>query len=199
MPSPSSLRRSQVEATRRAILTSARRRFARLGFAATSLDDVTRDAGVTKGALYHHFRNKEQLFAEVYDDVEAELSRCGIAAAAGAGDPLDALRRGFGAFLDRALEPDMQRIALIDAGAVLGPAAKLEIDTRHSLAAIRAAVEAGMAQGQIDHLDPEALAQLLLAACCGAAQLVATDPDPATARARVGATLDRLVAGLAPG
>ncbi len=72
-------------------------------------------------------------------------------------------------------------------------------DTHGTGQLIRAAVEAGMAQGQIDHLDPEALAQLLLAACCGAAQLVATDPDPATARARVGATLDRLVAGLAPG
>jgi AcrR family transcriptional regulator len=192
------LREEHVDATRRALLTAARERFGRLGFAGTSLDDVAADAGVTKGALYHHFRNKEHLFLEVYDQVEAELSARGIEAAAGGSDPIDALQRGFAAFLDLALDADIRRIALLDAASVLGTAAKLEVDARHSLAAVRLAVEVGIADGLIAPFDPEVLAQLLIAACSEAALLIATADDPATARVQVGAALDHLIAGIGP-
>ena len=192
------LRDDHVEATRRALLAAARRRFGTSGFAGTSLDDVAAEAGVTKGALYHHFRGKEQLFLEVYDQVEGELSARGMAAAAGGSDAVDGLQRGFAAFLDLALDPEVQRIALLDAPSVLGTAAKLEVDARHSLAAVRAAVEIGIAEGLLAPLDPGAVASLLIAACSQAALLIATADDPAAARPRVGAALDRLLTGLAP-
>jgi len=192
------LRDEHVDATRRALLAAARRLFGTLGFATTSLDQVVAEAGVTKGALYHHFRNKEHLFLEVYDEVEGELSAHSMAAAVGASDAVDALQRGFAAFLDLALDPVVQRIALLDAASVLGTAAKLEVDARRSLAAVRAAVEVGVAQGLLEPLDPDALAQLLIAACSQAALLIASAEDPATARSELGVALDRLIAGLVP-
>ena len=192
------LRDEHVEATRRAIVRAARSRFGDLGFAATSLDDVAADAGVTKGALYHHFRNKADLFLAVYDEVEGELSARGTEAGLAGTDAVDALQRAFGAFLDLALDPVVQRVALLDAPAVLGTAAKLEVDARHSLAGVRAAVEIGIAEGLLEPLDPGDLAQLLIAACSQAALVIATSEDPAAARTSVGAALDRLIAGLAP-
>ena len=192
------LRDEHVDATRRAIVAAARRRFGDVGFAATSLDDVAADAGVTKGALYHHFRGKADLFLVVYDEVEAELSARSMTAGMAGADAVDALQRGFAAFLDLALDPVVQRVALLDAPSVLGTAAKLEVDARHSLAAVRAAVELGIADGLLEPLDPDDVAQLLIAACSQAALVIATADDPAAARASVGAALDRLVAGLAP-
>ena len=192
------LRDEHVEATRRAIVGAARARFGDVGFAGTSLDDVAADAGVTKGALYHHFRNKADLFLAVYDEVESELSARGMEAGLAGTNAVDALQRAFGAFLDLALDPVVQRVALLDAPAVLGTAAKLEVDARHSLAGVRAAVEIGIADGLLEPLDPGDLAQLLIAACSQAALVIATSDDPAAARVSVGAALERLIAGLAP-
>lgn len=192
------LRDEHVDATRRALLAAARRRFGALGFAGTSLDDVAAEAGVTKGALYHHFGSKEHVFLEVYDEVEGELSARGIEGAAAGTDAVDALQRGFAAFLDLALDPVVQRIALLDAPSVLGTAAKLEVDARHSRAAVRAALEGGITEGLLEPLDPDVLAQLLIAACSQAAVLIAMADDPVAARSDVGAALDRLIAGLAP-
>ena len=192
------LRDEHVGATRRALLAAARRRFGASGFAGTSLDEVAADAGVTKGALYHHFRNKEQLFLQVYDELEEELSARSTAAAASGTDAVDALRRGFAAFLDLALDPEVRRIALLDASSVLGPATKLEVDARHSLAGVRGAVTSGIAAESFEALDPDALAQLLIAACGQAALLIALADDLDQARVDVGAALDRLITGLAP-
>jgi AcrR family transcriptional regulator len=192
------LRDEHVDSTRRALLDAARRRFGAAGFGGTTLDQVVADARVTKGALYHHFGSKEQLFLTVYDEVEGELSARSIEAAAVATDPVEAIQRGFAAFLDLALDPVVQRIALLDAPSVLGTAAKLEVDARHSLAAVRAAVEIGMAEGRLTPLDPGALAQLLIAACSQAALLIATADDPVAARTDAGAALDRLITGLVP-
>jgi len=192
------LRDQHVDATRRAIVAAARRRFGHVGFAGTTLDDVVAEAGVTKGALYHHFRGKADLFLAVYDEVEAELNAAGMQAGLAGTDAVDALQRGFAAFLDRALDPEVQRIALLDAPSVLGTATKLEVDKRHALAAVRAAVEQGIAQGRLERLDVDDLAQLLIAACSQAALVIATADDHAAARSSVGAALDRLIAGLAP-
>jgi AcrR family transcriptional regulator len=192
------LRDEHVDSTRRALLDAARRRFGASGFGGTTLDQVAADARVTKGALYHHFASKEQLFLTVYDEVEGELSARSMAAAEGATDPVEAIQKGFAAYLDLALDPAVQRIALLDAPSVLGAAAKLEVDARHSLAAVRAAIELGMADGRLTPLDPVATAQLLIAACCQAALLIATAADPAAARTDIGAALDRLITGLTP-
>ena len=193
-----SRRARHVDDTRQALLTSARKLFGQHGFAGTSLDDVCTQAGVTKGALYHHFRNKEQLFAEVYDQIEDELCADAMQAATKGRTPVKALQLGFGAFLDRALDPTVRRIALLDAMSVLGTEAKLAIDAQHSLGAVQAAVELGIQAGTIERLDPESLARMLLAACSQAALIIATADDPKRARREVGAGLDRLITGLAP-
>ena len=192
------LRDEHIDSTRRAIVSAARRHFGELGFASSTLDDIAAEAGVTKGALYHHFRNKADLFLAVYDEVEADLAARGLEAGLHGTDPVDALQRAFAAFLDLALDPVVQRVALLDAPSVLGTAAKLEVDKRHSLAGVRAAVASGIAEGRFERLDPDDVAQLLIAACSQAALIIATAHDSVAARASVGAALDRLVAGLGP-
>jgi AcrR family transcriptional regulator len=192
------LREEHVAATRQALISAARRRFGSVGFAATSLDDVVADAGVTKGALYHHFRNKGDLFVAVYEELEGELTGVGTEAAVGAKDAVELLQRAFGAFLDLALTPEIQRISLIDAPSVLGAAQKHEIDTRYSLAGVRLAVQVGIEAGDIVPHDAETLAQLLIAACGHAAVMIATAEDHVTARHQIGAALDTLIAGLRP-
>jgi AcrR family transcriptional regulator len=192
------LREEHVAATRRALVTAARRRFGSVGFAATSLDDVVADAGVTKGALYHHFKNKEDLFVAVYEELEGELTSVGTESAVGAKDAIDLLQRAFGAFLDLALSPEIQRISLIDAPSVLGAAQKHEIDTRYSLAGVCLAVQMGIDAGDIVAHDAETLAVLLIAACSQAAVMIATSDDHDAARMQIGAALDSLIAGLRP-
>jgi AcrR family transcriptional regulator len=194
------LRDEHVGETRQALLTAARARFGRLGFAATSLDDVVADAGVTKGALYHHFKNKEHLFVEVYDQLEAELSAKGGETAAGLAGKgaVELLQAAFGSFLDLApFDPEIRRISLVDARSVLGVEQKLEIDQRHALAGVRMVVEAGIAAGHLAEFDADALAQMLIAACEQAAVVIANAPEPTAARVEVGAALDHLIAGLA--
>src|SRR4051794_27900843 len=124
-------KRTQAErrtATRRALLDAGRALFAQHGFAGTPREDIVTRAGVTRGALHHHFGRKEDLFRAVFEELEAELGeRIMIAAVAGA-DPLAQLRLGCQAFLDAALDPAFQRIVLLDAPAVLGWEAWREAD-----------------------------------------------------------------------
>jgi AcrR family transcriptional regulator len=190
------LREEHVAGTRQALVRAARQRFGSLGFAATTLDDVVADAGVTKGALYHHFKNKEDLFLAVYEELEGELTSVSSGAVVGARDAIDLLQRAFGAFLDLALTPEIQRISLLDAPSVLGAAQKHDVDTRYSLAGVTMAVQAGIDSGDIVDHGAETLAELLIAACGQAAVMIATAEDHATARAEVGAALDALIAGL---
>ena len=119
-----SLKAERSEATRAELLAAARRLFAERGYAGVGTEEIVRAAGVTRGALYHHFESKRELLAAVYEQVERELTER-IATEAFAGrqapsDPVEALRRGAELFLDACLEPDVQRIVLLDAPAVLG-------------------------------------------------------------------------------
>ena len=195
---PRSLRNEHVAATRRAIVEVARQRFGAEGYAATSVDDIVRDAGVTKGALYHHFENKDQLFEEVVDELEGEIAARGAAAALKAGnDPLAALFRAFSAFLDAAMEPEVQRISLLDAPSVLGAERFDAIVRRHTLLPVAAVLEFAIKEGVVQRVDAEALAELLLGACTHAGMVIARAPDPPRARRVVGKTLKALVYGLA--
>ena len=199
MSEPASRRRRQTEATRSALVEAARSRFAEHGFAGTSIDDIARDAGLTKGAVYHHFTNKEQLFEQVFEQLEAELAARGAQAARGGADPLDALARGFESFLDAALEPEVRRIVLIDGPAVLGATRYQELDEQYAYAGVVAAIGAAARRGLLRPVDPDALARLLLGACASAGALVARAADPATARRATGQTLRALITGLAAG
>src|SRR5712672_3410826 len=161
---PLSLRAEQVAQTRAALIAAGRRLFGEQGFAATSVDDLARAARVTTGALYHHFPTKTALFETVFEAVHRELMAASASAAGGATDEADALARGFDAFLDAVLEPDVQRILITDAPAVLGLARFTELDERYAVSAIVAALQAADAAGRLHADDPETIARLLLGA-----------------------------------
>src|SRR3712207_1328156 len=103
----------QSEATRTALIAAARGLFTERGYAAVGTEEIVRAAGVTRGALYHHFSGKDDLFVAVFEEVEQELTQRIAEAALSAGDPYEALRIGAQAFLDSATEPAVQRIALL--------------------------------------------------------------------------------------
>lgn len=193
-----SLRAEHVAATRRALLDVARDRFGTQGFAATSVDEIVGDAGVTKGALYHHFTSKEHLFDCVFDEVETELADRGMRAALkGPGDPLAALNRGFSSFLDASMEPDVQRIVLLDAPSVLGVERFDEIVRARTLGNVIAALELAVTARAVPRVDVESLAQLLLGACTQAGMVIARSANPKRTRRVVGTTLKTLIDGLA--
>ena len=192
-------RRTQAErsrTTRSALLASGRALFAERGFAGTAREEIVERAGVTRGALHHHFGTKQDLFAAVFEQVEQELAgRIATAAMAGA-DPRDQLRRGCHEFLDAALDPAVQRIVLLDAPAVLGWAAWREVDARHGLGLVTEGLRAVFDAGLATPRPVEPLAHLLLAALNEAAMLVAGSREPARARAEVGALVDTVLDSL---
>jgi AcrR family transcriptional regulator len=193
----SSLRAEQVAQTRSALVASGRLLFGRAGFAATSVEDLAREAGVTTGALYHHFPTKAALFEAVFGLVHAELMAASGQAALQAGGAVESLAAAFEAFLDKVLEPDVQRIIITDAPAVLGAARFTELDERDAFAAIVAALRAAAAAGALRADDPQTLARLLLGALTRGGMLIASSDEPVTTRNAVAATLRSLLSGLA--
>jgi AcrR family transcriptional regulator len=194
-----SLRAEQVRQTRAALVAAGRRLFGRDGYAATSVEDVAREARVTTGALYHHFPNKTALFETVFEGVHAEMLEASGRAAAGASDEIEALSLGFEAFLDAVLEPDVQQILVTDAPAVLGLARFTELDERYAFAEIVAALQAATAAGKLSVEDPETIARMLLGALVRGAMLIASSAEPARTRNAVARAIGAMLAGLAKG
>lgn len=184
-------------ATRAALLAAARLLFTAPGFAAATLDDVARQAGVTRGALYHHFADKESLFAAVFEDLQAELAARTIRAAARATSRIDGLVRGCLAFLDACLEPDVVRIMLADSPAVLGWDAWREIDLRYTLGLTIVAVRAAMAAGEMVRASPEAVADVIAGALTQAGMVIGSSEHPAAERRRFAIVVRHVVEGLA--
>ncbi len=189
--------RSRV--TRDGLLHAARALFAERGYGAVGTEEIVRAAGMTRGALYHQFRDKEQLFEAVFEQVEAETTqRIAEGALAAASDPIAALRAGAHAFLAVCAEPEIERIILLDAPAVLGWERWREIGFRHGLGLIVGVLQAGMDAGAIAQQPITPLAHLLLGAMDEGALYITRAQDPETARAEVEQIIDRLIAGLAP-
>jgi AcrR family transcriptional regulator len=196
-----SSRRSQAErsqATREALIAAARKLFAMRGYAAVGTEEIVRAAGLTRGALYHHFGGKEELLAAVYERIEGELAERIAAGALGASDPLEAMQAGTEMFLDACLEPEVQRIVLLDAPAVLGWERWRQIAADHGLGLIEATLKAAMEAGKINPQPVKPLAHVLMGALDEAAMLVARAEDPDATRVEVAQTLDSLLAGLRP-
>jgi AcrR family transcriptional regulator len=192
-----SLRAEQVKQTRAALVAAGRRLFGRDGYAATSVEDLAREARVTTGALYHHFPNKTALFETVFEGVHAEMLVASGRAAAGASDELEALSLGFEAFLDAVLEPDVQQIMVTDAPAVLGLARFTELDERYAFAQIVAALQAATAAGKLSVEDPETIARMLLGALVRGGMLIAGSKEPGRTRDAVARAIHAMLAGLA--
>jgi AcrR family transcriptional regulator len=185
-------------ATREKLVLAARALFAQRGYAAVGTEEIVRAAGVTRGALYHQFRDgKEQLFEAVFEVVEAETTqRIAAIALDGATDPVSALRNGGRAFLEICAEPEVERLALLDAPAVLGWERWREIGFRHGLGLVAATLQAGIDAGALAPGPVTPLAHLLLGALDEGALYVARAEDRAAARAEVEQVVDRLIDGL---
>jgi AcrR family transcriptional regulator len=186
--------RSRV--TRERLLSHARELFGARGYAGVGTEEIVRAAGVTRGALYHQFRDKEALFEAVVVAVEADATAASATAATGSEDALELLRAGTRAFLAFCADPGAERILLIDAPAVLGWERWREICMEHSLGLVAALLEAGMEAGTIARQPTAALAHLFVGAIDEAARFIARASDREAARAQVEAVVDRLLGAL---
>jgi AcrR family transcriptional regulator len=199
-PSPGA-RRTQSErseSTRAALIGAARSLFAERGYANVGTEEIVRAAGVTRGALYHHFADKRDLFEAVYAELEAELTEriATGALSANVDSPVAAMRAGAEMFLRACTEPEAQQIALLDGPAVLGWDRWREIGAEHGLGLIEATLAAAIEAGDIPRQPVRPLAHLLMGALDEAALLIATAEDPESARREVGQTLEFVIDSL---
>jgi AcrR family transcriptional regulator len=195
---PSSLRAEQVAQTRAALIAAGRRLFGENGFRGTSVDDLAREARVTTGALYHHFPTKTALFEAVFLQAHIDLMTASTEAAQGASDGADELARGFDAFLDGVLQPDVQRILILDGPAVLGSARFTELDEQYAHAVIVHALKAAAKSGTIEVDDPDTTTRLLLGALTRGAMLIANSPNPVKTRHAVAKSMRALLSSFTP-
>jgi AcrR family transcriptional regulator len=179
-------------------MVAARRLFTERGYDAVGTEEIVRAAGVTRGALYHHFGGKADLLEAVYERLEAESTERVARVVLGSEleSPLEAMKAGVEAFLDECAEPELQRIALHDAPAVLGWDRWREIAAANGLGLIEASLTAAIEAGEIRQLPVKPMAHLLLGALDEAAMLVARSEDP-VGRAEVTAVLLALLESFA--
>jgi AcrR family transcriptional regulator len=187
---------SRSASTRAKLVRAARFLFARRGYAAVGTEEIVRRAGVTRGALYHQFADKEQLFLAVYEEVERELTKRVDGMLGEVTSPFEAMRAGMRAFLEACRTPEVQRIVLIDGPSVLGWERWREVAERNGLGLIEAVVTGAIKAGEIEPIDAGSLSHLLMGALDEAALLVVRDPQ---ATDTVAATLERLIEGLRVG
>jgi len=180
-------RRTQGERTaqtRAALITAARRLFGAEGFAEVGAERIAREAGMTRGALYHQFADKADLFAAVLDQVEAEIA-LRVAGAVAGFDPADSTT-----------EPDLQRIVLLDGPSVLGWGRWREICLRHTVGLIAAFLQDGIDRGSLPPQPVQALTHVLVGAVDEAALYIAQAGDGSAARADMDLVLRRLTLAL---
>lgn len=188
-------RDENAAATRLALLRTARRLFADHGYGESPTEEIVRRARVTRGALYHHFRDKRDLFAAVLDEEQSKLAARAGEAAAAESDPWRAVIAASNAFLDACLERTVQQIVLIDAPAVLGLEEWRKRDQAY-LESVRALIRSAIAQGLIEDQPVEPLAAVIFGALHEAAMLIARASDKQAARQSVSGAIERLFDGL---
>lgn len=174
----------RTEATRGRLIATARRLFAAQGFAATSIEEILSEAAVSRGALYHHFPSKTDLFQATFEQVEDELTAqvLQVAASGEERDPMRILEAGFDAFLDQCLNPEVQRIVMLDGPTVLGWDLWHELDERYAFGTIKAVLTVAADIGRIEPSAIDPLAHLLLGAIMQAGMVVARSDDPLAAK-----------------
>ena len=191
--------RTQVErshASKAALVAAARALFAERGFADVGTGEIVAAAGLTRGALYHQFGDKQRLFVAVLEQVEQEVTDQVAAVLQSGGDPLQQLVDGADAWLDACADTGVQQIVLVDGPAVLGWQRWREIGQRYGLGLTRAALEQAIAAGAIPAQPVAPLAHVLIGALDEAALFVSRADDPGLARTQMRQVLRRLVQGL---
>jgi AcrR family transcriptional regulator len=191
--------RTQAErlaATRAALLKEARTIFATAGYEAAATEEIVKRAKVTRGALYHHFKGKRDLFEAVFEEVARGIAVTIDDMAMPIADPLAALMDGTRAFLDACLDPAVRRIYLIDAPAVLGWHRWREIDAPHGVRSLREGVAAVLAARPDSRLGVEPITFLLSGAFNEAALWIAEAKDEKAARRDMDRALSELIGRL---
>jgi AcrR family transcriptional regulator len=194
-------RRSQAvrsAATRDALVAAARPLFGEHGFAAVGTEAIVAAAGVTRGALYHQFADKTALFAAVVEAVEAEIAQRLTAEVAGAAlaDPVEVIRLAARAWLSTCVEPEVQRIVLVDGPSVLGWAHWREVCQRHVFGLVQAMLASAMEAGRIRTQPLVPLTHVFMGASDEAALYIAEAADQAAARTEMTEALDLLIEGI---
>jgi AcrR family transcriptional regulator len=198
LTAPPGKKAEQSEATRHKLLQVSRKLFATRGYADASIAEIVDRAKVTRGALYHHFESKQDVFRGVYEDLQRELAERFYEAAMKESKVGKRLEVGCEAFLDACLDRGLQRIVLVDSPSVLGWDYWHEIDEKYSLGQMQDALRAGMKDGYFERQPVEPLAQVLFGALNEAGLYIARAENPEAARKEVGKTVLRLIAGLRP-
>jgi AcrR family transcriptional regulator len=187
-----------IAQTRAKLLAAARQAFGTVGYAEASMDDFTAAAGLTRGALYHHFGDKKGLLQAVIAEIDAEMNQrlCAISA--------DAPNRWQGfvdesvAYIEMALEPEIQRIVLRDGPAVLGDPAQWP-NANACISSMTRSLTLLRDEGVVADIDPEAAARLVSGASLHAAQWIANSADPKTISVKAVEAFTRLLEGLLRG
>lgn len=193
---------AKAEATRRSLIAAARQLFGEQGYGSTSIDEVVRAAGVTKGALYHHFRDKDDLFRAVLEGVKRDVTDVVGEAFLDAADQVDttqSLVDGCLAYIDAHLDPAVQRITS-DARALLDASTRRSLDARYEVAVVRGAFRRATRLGAVAPQPIAPLAHIMAGALAEACALIAEAEDTAVAREEASHVITQLLAGLrAPG
>ena len=201
MPAKPQPRRAEhASDTRAALIAAARRLFAAQGYDDTGTEQIVADARVTRGALYHHFRDKADLFRAVMAEAAGSVAQRLIdeQLAADAPSPLAEITDGISAFLDVCVGGDFQRIVLVDGPRVLGTEAWDELVERYGRGILEDWLCRCVEAGDLAEVPVRALARLLIAMLTEASLEIASSPEPGQTRAELGVVLDRLLAGLRP-
>jgi AcrR family transcriptional regulator len=183
----------RTSATRGRLVSTARRLFAQRGFAATSTEEILEAASASRGAMYHHFASKTELFQATFEAVEDDLTAAVITAALGETDPMRQLSVGFAVFLDHCLEADVQRIVMLEGPTVLGWDTWHELDERYAFGSLKAVLTSAAETGRIEDDMVEPLTHLLVGAVMQAGMVVARADDPAAAKQAMTATFERMI------
>jgi AcrR family transcriptional regulator len=189
-------REAEARATREALIEAALELFTERGYAGVGTEEIVSRAKVTRGALYHHFEDKRDLFRAVFERVEGDLMERIGATMQGADEAWDLMVAGMRAFLDACEEPAVKQISLTDAPAVLGWEEWREIDNRHGLGLTRAALQGAVEAGVLRPIAVDPMAHLFVAALSEAAFVIAHAEQPGKARAEVEEALIQLIEGL---
>ena len=184
------------EATRSALVGAARELFAERSYAGVGTEEIVQRAGVTRGALYHHFSGKEDLLRAVLHQLSAELAEASAAAALEQTDQWQQILAAVGAFLDRCTDRAIQQIMLTDAPSVLGWDEWREIDQQYALGLVKASLAQAMETGLVVRQPVDPLAHLIVGALDEAAMYIARAPDEKAARREMGESVERMLEGL---
>ncbi|PYB75642.1 MULTISPECIES: TetR/AcrR family transcriptional regulator [Rhizobium] len=188
-------RSESMEENRGKLIAAARKAFAENGYAAASMDALTAEAGLTRGALYHNFGDKRGLFAAVVNQIDTAMAERAKARAAAAGEGWEALLAEGAAYIEMALDPEVQRIVLLDGPAVLGDPSQWP-SQNSCLKVTRQAIEQLQADGILKPVDAEAAARLISGAALNAAMWIAASDEPETVLPKAQDAFRLLVDGL---